>query len=114
MDSFYHKSLDQSISNNSGVSGKFLFIITEILVFNANSADLDQTQHSLIFLPASPASYTHNLVSGTQKIYTCESLNSHNTMENCSIICNGLVILSWDSLNINHASPLDSVEPKGK
>ena len=29
-------------------------------------------------------------------------------------ICKGLLILSWDSLNINHVSALDSVEPKGK
>ena len=69
---------------------------------------------TVIFLPASPASYTHNLVSGTHKFYTCESLNSQNTIENCSKIRKGLLILSWDSLNINHVSPLDSVEPKGK
>ena len=69
---------------------------------------------AVIFLPASPASYTHNLVSGTHKIYTCESLNSQNTIENCSKICKGLGILSWDSLNSKHVSPLDSVESNGK
>ena len=69
---------------------------------------------AVIFLTASPASYTHNLVSETHKIYMCESLNSQNTIENCSKICKGLLILSWDSLNINHVSPLDSVESKGK
>ena len=38
--------------------------------------------HAVIFLPASPTSYTHNLVSRIHKIYTCESLNSQNTIEN--------------------------------
>ena len=52
-----------------------------------------------------PASYPHNLVSGTHKIYACESQNSQNTIENCSKICKGLLILSWDSSNIYHVSP---------
>ena len=69
---------------------------------------------TVMFLPASPASFTHNLVSGTHEINKCESLNSQTTIENCLKICKGLLILSGDSLNINHVSPLDSVEPKGK
>ena len=62
-----------------------------VTVYMANSVDPDL--HILIwvysvsvifFLPASPASYTNNLVSWTHKIYTCESLNSQNTKEHNS------------------------------
>ena len=63
---------------------------------------------TVIFLPVSPASYTHNLVSGTHKIYTCESLNSQNMMENCSKICTGLDFIlglikyqSWESFGLS-------------
>ena len=49
--------------------------------------------------------------SGTHKYNISESLDSQNAAENCSKTCYFLMILPWDSVNFNHASPLDSTKP---
>ena len=48
--------------------------------------------------------------SGTHKYNISESLDSQNTAENCSKTCYFLMILSWDSMNFNQMSPLDTVD----
>ena len=64
-------------------------------------------------LPASPASCTHNF-SLRLANFVYESVDSQNTVENCSQICYRLMILSWESMNFNPVNPWDSTEPNCK